>query len=784
MRVDEFIGLLADVRPRAGGFQARCPAHDDRTPSLSISEGEDGRILLKDHAGCTVDEIVQAIGLTTSDLFASDEYAPTQRRPEKTSSAPARPSTTPIASDVIRDLHRSLTATQRDHLRTYRLLADTVIDQYRLGFEEGPSGRRLTLPVLDETGECHDIRRWLPPEARSRDTSKVISWRTGYGGTRLFPADQLCNDSLVLCEGELDALALISHGIPAITATCGASTWPHSLSSAFKEKTVTLLMDHDRAGETGTQKRAESLTAVGAKVKVAAWPTERAQGWDVTDELRAQGRDSITAMLDHASDYNGAGNAVSDRVTWDSHWPAPQPLPSALPSVDPFESDMLPETFRSWIEDVALRMQCPPDYPAVAAMITLAAVVGRQVGIRPQQRDDWVVVPNLWGAVIGRPGVMKSPALQEPMRPVEALEKRAKADFEAEQQAHDIDLLVAEARRKKGQEDIKKALKQGSDPHDAALEAMAANIPEPVRRRYLVNDTTVEKLGEILNANTRGLMVFRDELSGFLRTLDKEGREADKAFYLESWNGTGRFTYDRIGRGTLDIEAACVSILGGIQPGPFSAYMARVARGGGDDDGLAQRFQLAVWPDISTAWTNEDRAPDTAARSLAWDVYYRLDQIEPHAIGATAPDRDDGPPYLRFAADAQDLFTEWRTKLEVRVRGGQEPLLIEAHLAKYRSLVPSLALLIHLADVGQGNIGKTALSQACAWAKYLESHARRIYAPALAPSSAAGRALAKHLLNNDMADGFTARDVYNKGWHSLSTRDATREAIEMLEDLH
>ena len=134
MRVDEFIGLLADVRPRAGGFQARCPAHDDRTPSLSISEGEDGRILLKDHAGCTVDEIVQAIGLTTSDLFASDEYAPTQRRPEKTSSAPACPSPTPITSDVIRDLHRSLTATQRDHLRTYRLLADTVIDQYRLGF--------------------------------------------------------------------------------------------------------------------------------------------------------------------------------------------------------------------------------------------------------------------------------------------------------------------------------------------------------------------------------------------------------------------------------------------------------------------------------------------------------------------------------------------------------------------------------------------------------------------------------------------------------------------------
>ncbi len=97
-------------------------------------------------------------------------------------------------------------------------------------------------------------------------------------------------------------------------------------------------------------------------------------------------------------------------------------------------------------------------------MVTLAAVVGRQVGIRPQQRDDWLVVPNLWGAVIGRPGVMKTPAPQEPLRPLEALEKQAEAEFVAEQQEHELDELVAEARRKKGQDDIRKALKEGSDP--------------------------------------------------------------------------------------------------------------------------------------------------------------------------------------------------------------------------------------------------------------------------------------------------------------------------------
>jgi len=74
-----------------------------------------------------------------------------------------------------------------------------------------------------------------------------------------------------------------------------------------------------------------------------------------------------------------------------------------------------------------------------------------------------------------------------------------------------------------------------------------------VAKRYLVNDATVEKLGELLNHNPNGLLLFRDELSGFLHTMDRPGHENDRAFYCEAWNGTGAYTYDRIGRGTLAV---------------------------------------------------------------------------------------------------------------------------------------------------------------------------------------------------------------------------------------
>ena len=79
----------------------------------------------------------------------------------------------------------------------------------------------------------------------------------------------------------------------------------------------------------------------------------------------------------------------------------------------------------------------------------------------------------------------------------------------------------------------------------------AARYTPPVAKRYLVNDTTVEKLGELLNHHPNGLLLFRDELSGWLHTMDRPGHENYRAFYCEAWNGTSGYTYDRIGRGTL-----------------------------------------------------------------------------------------------------------------------------------------------------------------------------------------------------------------------------------------
>jgi hypothetical protein len=59
--LERILSLLDGVRTTVNGYEAKCPAHDDQTPSLSLSEGTDGRVLLHCHAGCPVEAITSAI---------------------------------------------------------------------------------------------------------------------------------------------------------------------------------------------------------------------------------------------------------------------------------------------------------------------------------------------------------------------------------------------------------------------------------------------------------------------------------------------------------------------------------------------------------------------------------------------------------------------------------------------------------------------------------------------------------------------------------------------------
>jgi len=463
-------------------------------------------------------------------------------------------------------------------------------------------------------------------------------------------------------------------------------------------------------------------------------------------------------------------------------WPEPMPLPNALPQVDPFDAALLPVALRGWVMDIAHRMQCPADYPAVGALVGLSSLIGARAVIQPKARDDWRVVPNLWGAVVGRPGVKKSPALNEALKPLHRLQT---AEFELHKAAHDaweLDCKVSELAAA-GREKQAKGI---ADKDKAAARALLTpeDAPsEPTARRYIVNDATVEKLGELLQQNPWGTLSYRDELYGLLTSLDKQGQEGSRAFYLTSYDGNQGYTFDRIGRGTVPIPRVCLAMIGGIQPGRIQEYVRGAVAGGGADDGLLQRFGLTVWPDVVGDFVHVDQWPDTLAKQVAWAVFDRLAQLQPAS--------DTDPVIWRFTPAAQEIFAEWLVPFEIQLRGDAMHPAMVSHLAKYRKLIPALALVFALIDTpDSGNlIGEDELIRALAWGNYLRTHANRLYVAAVMPETTDAATLLSKIRGGRLTDGdgvildsFTPRQIAVKGWAGLGTPEAVRKAADLLAD--
>ncbi len=466
-------------------------------------------------------------------------------------------------------------------------------------------------------------------------------------------------------------------------------------------------------------------------------------------------------------------------------WPEPKALPDELLPVPCLSPHLLPASLRDWLVDIGERMQCPIEFPAIAALVAAGMLIGNRLQIRPKALDTWSVVPNLWGAIVGKPGVLKSPALEEALGPLRARERMARVEYASALEEYQFDKEFSEAKRKNLRKQMEKG---GADKLSLRREYEEAGLSEPSERRYITNDPTTEKLGELLNKNPRGLLLFRDELTGWFRSLDRDGREQDRTFFLETWNGKGGYTYDRIGRGTLRIESLTVSILGGIQPARIQPYVRDALAGAGNDDGLIQRFQLLVYPDIVGSWRNVDNPPDASAAGLAQRSFAQLDMLDGEAIGASLYLSPEGSNYyyVRFDGEAQEFFDGWRADLEVSLRSGifEHPAL-EAHMAKYRKLMPALSLIFHLLDQGTNkstNVTAKAAKLAAAWCTFLEAHAERIYG--LVTSGDVGRAkqILRHIRKGNLAEQFTARDIYRRQLAGLTKSEEVRDALNLLAE--
>jgi hypothetical protein len=695
---------------RAGdGWSCRCPAHDDRTPSLSINVGDDGRVLLNCHRNpaCSVDAITAAVGLTRRDLFADapgrqHAHAPKLRRrgdgDENPRSRAGGPNSVAVATVAGPDAGGRTFATA---------------EAAAAALERGLGPRSATWTYRNAAGEeVGLILRWDRPEGK---TIRPVSRRAdgsgwGMGGMPeprpLYHLPDLlatpAGSRVFVAEGEKAADAARAIGLVTTTSPHGSKSAAKADWSPVAGREVVVLPDHDEAGERYAADVVRLCRAAGAKlvrvVRLAElWPA-MPEGGDMADWLHDRGGDS--------EPIRKAVEALADKTDADTVTPdAP-----AVPAFTPFPADVLPEPIRGFVTDAAKAIGCDASYIALPLLSGLASAIGNTHRIALKR--GWTEPAIVWTAIVGESGTAKSPALELGLRPIRKRQHDAMKEH-AEAMRQHADAMAMHER------DAAHWRRSKSDtPPPAKPEA-------PIADRCWTDDVTTEALAVLLQQNPRGMLLSKDELAGWFNFDRYAGGKGggDAAKWLEMFGGRP-MVVDRKTGGTLYVPRAAVSIAGGIQPETLRRALGQEHR----DNGLAARLLLTCPPRKPKRWTEADvNAGTEAAVAMVFDRLF----------GLTPETDDDGDERPRLVTLADDGKRAWVTFYDEHA-GEQVNLSGDeaAAWSKLEGYAARLALVVHLTRWAAGDatlhdparVDEASIAAGVVLARWFGDEARRVYA--------------------------------------------------------
>lgn len=348
-------------------------------------------------------------------------------------------------------------------------------------------------------------------------------------------------------------------------------------------------------------------------------------------------------------------------------------LPS--PAFKEFPVDVLPEPFAGYVREASEAIGCDSSFIATSLLVSMAGAIGntRVIEVKP----GWTEPAVIFAALVGESGDSKSPALDAGVGEV----KRRQADaFKVYQEERARYEKQAEAHKARLSE-WKKAGTKGDAPTEPQ---------KPRLERFVVNDVTVEALADRLADNPRGLLLCRDELSGWFGSFDayKASRGADVAHWLSMHRAQDLIVDRKHGdRTVLYIPRAAVSIIGGIQP----ETLRRSLGAEHFENGLAQRFLITSPPRRTHCWSE---------RTVSQAVQGRITKVFDHLYGLSFNTDNFGRPEpvrIPFTTTGKPAYKKFYNE------HAQEAAELSGELAsawmKLEAYCARFALVIHLVRV-------------------------------------------------------------------------------------
>lgn len=339
-------------------------------------------------------------------------------------------------------------------------------------------------------------------------------------------------------------------------------------------------------------------------------------------------------------------------------------------SLPDFPVDLLPSVIREYATDQSELIGVDPAVIGVSSLAVAAACIDDRIEIQPKRYDTgWTESARLWIGIIGDPSAKKSPGIKKSLAPA--------FNVDSEWRKESANLLA------EWQEQCDSTPKDETKPE------------KPILKRLIVDDVTPEKLAQILSeSEPRGILVNRDELSGWLTTMDAYHGGAggkDKAAWLEAYNG-GPKAIDRVIRGSSFVENWSACVVGGIQPSVIHSYAKAT-----NHDGMLQRFILVK---AGQARLGADRPPDVAIRDNYRRLITELAKIQPSGDA------------IMLSDEAQEIRKVYEEKLHKATISFGNAFLTAA-LGKWSGTYARLLLVYHVIDCCSDSVYPTSKKNQC-----------------------------------------------------------------------
>jgi hypothetical protein len=552
-----------------------------------------------------------------------------------------------------------------------RLLQEAIASQHK----EPRSKPVATYNYEDLDGTLlYQVLRYEPKTFRQRrPNGKGWIWKLEdrrvvyrWPDLRRFP-----DATIFVTEGEKDADRLWSINLCATTVAAGK--WTDECVQALTGRDIIILQDNDEAGRTKAIEAAKLLHGVANTVRVVLLPGLPQRG-DISD------------WLDMGHSKDELEKVCFDAPLWEPQVEAAKPgnKPIRSPAINVWDDPdwSLLDTQRGSLPEFPLEVLSPNLQEVIrrtsnGAGVTPAHVVVPLLGIssgligysrRIKATTSWVQPATCWTALVGYSGTGKTPGHNVTRRAAKEVERLRKKDEEKRKRDHETKQQAAKAAYDNWKRQVKEATEAGI-PTTLEMPEAAVDPGKYVPIRLVVNDGTIERLAELLQARPHGIVLVRDELAALFMNMSRYSGGQDDEFWLEAWNGEPH-TVERMGR-MLAVDHLLIGLVGGMQPDKLVASFE------GDHDGKYARV-LFAWPDepVWLGLSNDATEIDTdivniISRILTLAEFTEEGGLIPRFITLDADAARGFAQFAQFAHREKDAFEgrerEWFAKATAHV---------------------------------------------------------------------------------------------------------------------